>query len=407
MRGILREEITTLRRHFAYLDWLRGGASFLVFSYHARNLLFVDASANPGGLGLLGKAFYFITGFGHLAVIVFFALSGCVIANVIFSALERGDWNWQGYLLARVTRLWVVILPGLILTCVWDLAAWHFFPDSLPHAVPGYANMLAVSDRQHLGIGTFFTNLFFLQTIVGPTYGSNGALWSLANEFWYYIFFPLALVGAGASRSWLARTAGVALAGIGLAAAGGEIAQLFPVWLMGAVAYFCWFRGLRVGAIAGRWASIATFILAGAICSLIRARAAQAGHPSDDFLAGMSIMLFLFFLLNTQPPANVWLERLLSGISRMSFTLYVVHTPILVFIACFLMRGRSERWAYDLEHVGYLATIMAFVLAYAWLVYRVTEAQSARIRIFLEKHLGITERGATPQKDLVETNPRA
>ena len=36
-------------------------------------------------------------------------------------------------------------------------------------------------------------NAFFLQTIVGPTFGSNGPLWSLAYEWWYYVLFPLAL----------------------------------------------------------------------------------------------------------------------------------------------------------------------------------------------------------------------
>jgi hypothetical protein len=36
-------------------------------------------------------------------------------------------------------------------------------------------------------------NAFFLQTIAGPTFGSNGPLWSLAYEWWYYVLFPLVL----------------------------------------------------------------------------------------------------------------------------------------------------------------------------------------------------------------------
>jgi len=44
-------------------------------------------------------------------------------------------------------------------------------------------------------------NVFFLQTITVPVYGSNSPLWSLANEFWYYLLFPLLLLAP--QRGWL------------------------------------------------------------------------------------------------------------------------------------------------------------------------------------------------------------
>ena len=37
----------------------------------------------------------------------------------------------------------------------------------------------------------FLGSMAFLQTIYIPTFGSNGPMWSLSNEFWYYIVFPL------------------------------------------------------------------------------------------------------------------------------------------------------------------------------------------------------------------------
>ena len=55
-----------------------------------------------------------------------------------------------------------------------------------------------------------FSNIFFLQGIYTPTFGTDGALWSLANEFWYYLLFPLGLIAlrsravrcsAGSARS--------------------------------------------------------------------------------------------------------------------------------------------------------------------------------------------------------------
>jgi peptidoglycan/LPS O-acetylase OafA/YrhL len=169
--------------HFFYVDWLRGGAAFLVFAYHARNLLFLDAGENPGTLSLAGNIFYFITGFGHVAVVVFFVLSGCVIARAVVPALEQGSWSWASYLVARVTRLWVVLLPGLLLTLACDALAWRWFPTALPHTAANYGHMLTPADHAALSGPTFMGNAFFLQTILVPCFGSNGALWSLANEF--------------------------------------------------------------------------------------------------------------------------------------------------------------------------------------------------------------------------------
>ena len=59
----------------------------------------------------------------------------------------------------------------------------------------------------HLDAATFWGNLVFLQTILVPTYGTNALLWSLANEFWYYMLFPLLAVlihgwYSGIRRRW-------------------------------------------------------------------------------------------------------------------------------------------------------------------------------------------------------------
>ena len=50
--------------------------------------------------------------------------------------------------------------------------------------------------RQTIGLPTLLGNLAFLQDFFARPYGSNGPLWSLSYEFWFYLVFPL-LVGAG------------------------------------------------------------------------------------------------------------------------------------------------------------------------------------------------------------------
>ena len=43
---------------------------------------------------------------------------------------------------------------------------------------------------QALTAPVFLGNAAFLQRILVPELGTNGPLWSLANEFWYYLLFP-------------------------------------------------------------------------------------------------------------------------------------------------------------------------------------------------------------------------
>jgi len=49
----------------------------------------------------------------------------------------------------------------------------------------------------HLSLDTFLGNLMQLQTIVVSSFGSNGPLWSLANEWWYYVAFGLFMMAYG------------------------------------------------------------------------------------------------------------------------------------------------------------------------------------------------------------------
>ena len=63
-----------------WLDLLRGLSALVVCLGHLRNAILVDGSdlIHPS---ITLKAFYFITGFGHQAVMVFFVLSGYFVGG--------------------------------------------------------------------------------------------------------------------------------------------------------------------------------------------------------------------------------------------------------------------------------------------------------------------------------------
>ncbi len=82
--------------------------------------------------------------------------------------------------MARIARLYVVIVPALLFTGILDYlhGAW---------------------DGTRDGPSSFLINLFFLQGIYGGAYGSNGPLWSLSYEWWFYILFGLSLTAVALS----------------------------------------------------------------------------------------------------------------------------------------------------------------------------------------------------------------
>ncbi|MGF1552724.1 MAG: acyltransferase family protein [Paracoccaceae bacterium] len=163
---------------------------------------------------------------GSDAVILFFVLSGVVIAY----AAER-DATLGRFAFNRLTRLWSVLLPALVLTFAFDRVGVAIDPSAYPAA---FHNPLPLWEL--LARGLSFTNEWAFPERL--RLGTNGPLWSLSYEAAYYAMFAAAAFASG----W--RRAG-ALALVALLA-GPQVLLLMPAWLMGV---WLW-RRLRGGAIA-------------------------------------------------------------------------------------------------------------------------------------------------------------
>src|SRR5215469_16986529 len=174
----------TDRRQILSFDALRAIAAVLVMSSHVRDVFLTGWRP---AFGAPAWIFYVLTSFGHPAVIVFFVLSGFWITKAVVERQEAGTFAWGGYLLDRLSRLWVVLLPALVLGAVLDTITFRVlhFPPS------GYgAQSIPADVTSQLSPAWFAANALFLQGLYAPAFGSNGPLWSLTNEFWYYLWFP-------------------------------------------------------------------------------------------------------------------------------------------------------------------------------------------------------------------------
>ncbi|HEY0779627.1 MAG TPA: acyltransferase family protein, partial [Gemmatirosa sp.] len=216
------------------LDTWRGLASLVVMVGHLRALFFIPLSGLRAP-SLLVRLVYAATSLGHQAVMVFFVLSGYLVGGSVVRAVRARRWSWHEYLARRTARLYVVLVPALLLTALWDQLGIRFLAQSgLYQPNPDYAYILPFSIAGNERLTAFVGNGVFVQTIVVPPFGSNSPRWSLANEWWYYLMFPLLVVLVAPTRSPAARLAS-AVGGACIAwFVGVEIAAYFGIWLLGA-----------------------------------------------------------------------------------------------------------------------------------------------------------------------------
>jgi len=186
-----------------YLDAVRFLAALVVLLSHVWPLLF-PAFPLPWP--------------GHAAVVVFFVMSGYVIALTT----DRADRTASTYILHRSVRILSVTIPALLLAAA--IAPYVAGGD----AIPGVAAMaMPAADFWY----TTSMNLVFMGESwfgsVTPPF--NAPFWSISYEVWYYVIFGVWMFSAPAWRLW-STTAAAALAGF-------NIVLLLPVWLLGIAIY--------------------------------------------------------------------------------------------------------------------------------------------------------------------------
>jgi len=264
---------------------------------------------------------------GHEAVVVFFVLSGYVIAY----AASDPTVSLRTYAEHRTARILSVAIPALLLAAA--VAPFAAGPDIQ------YAGDVRMGAEQ-FWIASVINGLFLGQSLgmnISPPL--NEPFWSLCYEVWYYVIFAAWMYS---SKRWR-----IALTALALAVAGLKIVMLLPVWLLGVWLYH------RMPVLTQQQARILFAVSALAAFAFFWTGTSQAIRSlmqatSPDFINSLKasnrfagdMILGVFVAANFAAVASLGSSmRPLIGIKRQvgyasSFTLsaYLYHMPLTVLI---------------------------------------------------------------------------
>ena len=293
------------------LSSLRAAAALQIAAGHMRAELFPGLStlAQPP---LAYQALAFFTGFAHQSVVLLFVLSGWLVGGKLLGTAPTARALGL-YAIDRLTRLWTVQIPSFLLILLLGLAL------EAPRALSGSA-----ADLRAWSFATAAGNLVGLQNIAVPNFGLNYSLWTLAHQFWYYVMFPLVLIGTSAA-TWRRKAGALACVAGLLLWLPGDIAIYFVIWVLSAA-----FSTVRIRAGHGGRAAMAAMCLGLAIYQRL------FGWKDDlvtaSFAQDLALALAVLVLLASLRTAGAWrvpacMRTVVTVAAACSFTLYVLHVP--------------------------------------------------------------------------------
>jgi len=322
------------------LDLMRFTAAIFVFMDHFSKVRFSGGSLS------------FFSQFGHTAVIVFFVLSGYVIAFVA----DTKEKSIHTYYINRFARLYSVVLPVLIIIPVLDMIGL-----SIDETI--YHGQMANSHP----VIRVLANFTFLQQIWfnGIRYFSDAPLWSLGYEFWYYVLFSFTIFLKGNKKYIFIVLIALLI--------GPKILLLMPTWILGVWIY----RFHKTKTLNKNIARLFFFAAPVLFCIFFK----DQGIPIIDLssfgdfswskyfvhdystaiIVGLFILSFKYTEISAINGFLVKYESVIRYFASTTFTIYLFHYSLLFFYAAVLKNDPNN--IKDFALLGFLVLITCLFIA--------------------------------------------
>ena len=355
---------TSLQR-LPSLDGLRGLAALVVVFHHC---FLTDTTFSDPFLGLTDSyapsAGWWITytplhllWAGPEAVTVFFILSGFVLVRLA----KRHGFRWLPYYPSRLLRLYLPMWAALLIAIGIESAA-------VPRVLHGWNWWL----NGHTLANPTLSAVLHNAIIYNPNSWLLTPLWSLKWEVVFSNLLPLAVILGTRFRSLALGELCLAFAVIAIGSQTNELAAIYlPMFVIGALIAH---HETAIAAQARRFTGPAWLLLGVTAVFLITSSWTfhQPTNPSftpiETVGAALIVIAFAFC-----PQAKHFAERrTIQRLGKLSFSLYLVHEPIVVATAYALPPSSRNVW---------LPFLIAFptVLAASWIFFRCVEAPSHRL----------------------------
>jgi len=374
-----------------FLNASRWLAAVAVLISHVRHLILVDL-VGVTNKTLLCKVFYFITGLGHEAVIVFFVISGFLVGGHTWERWRNEGPRLRSFVSARVSRIYTVLIPALLVGLGFDAIGLHWinaselYTNALKYHTISLDNTLSGT----LNLGTFIGNLFMLQGILCGNLGSNSPLWSLSYEWWYYCLFGLVALSTFASPK--RRVVYVALAGSLVLVLPMKFVVWGSIWGLGIAAYM-WIK-------YSRWRphpllGMVTLIVAVGVSRLSHntSNVAHREPISIEFIR--DIFLGIGYVVALVSTSRLSLRipgvRINERLAAFSYTTYLCHFPVVMLLVSvgFQWFGLDLQVQPTVYGVAYFFGLCITIFAYCFLFSLVTERHTAQVRNRLNSLLAV------------------
>lgn len=365
-------------------DLFRWVAAMVVLMCHTRSMFYGSFYDIPHPT-ILDRGLFAMTLFWHQAVMVFFVLSGYFIGSSVLKSVSEDRFSWKRYLINRWSRLYIVLIPALILTVVLDQIGMSLWGTN---AYQGAENRSSVI--------IWLASLFMAQPVHFPQYGTNTPLWSLSYEFWYYLLFPAIVLATSKKNSGKYRLAMLLFI----------VGMLLFMQLRMALYFLVWLLGVLVAVMpvlkqwnTRKWAYpiIGLFSMGGMIGVRLLERLSFRGlgnHWPSQLCSDLILSVFFaLFCYATKayaclsPGKSFPLVKLHKGLADFSYTSYLTHHPIIVFISASGLIQGGELLGKGRWDILIFAGLILFVVGCAYLISLFTERKTSVIRKWITAKL--------------------
>jgi peptidoglycan/LPS O-acetylase OafA/YrhL len=354
------------KKHFYWLDWMRFVAAFMVVVCHSRGFNWVEwVSLSKIDQTPLIKLFFAGTRAGGEWVVVFFVLSGFLVGGGVISKCLKGIFDLRLFVIDRVSRIWVPLIPALLLTL--GVALYCRLPVSVKDLV---GNTLALQ-------GVFFRN-----------FGHNEPLWSLSYEVWFYIM--IGTVGVILSGKTKSQTGTAFMLLLGFMVFTRLSSDFLHCWLLGAFCFFLVSEKKRYGLVL----TAVILALLGAGISQLQADSLSVskshlmnilpGRNIACLIESAGIGLLIASICKLQPSSSILvkIDRIGTLLASFSYTLYLTHYPILNLWEHFIPERSPSITA--VSFAIFIAKIVSCLLV-GLLLYLPFEAKTPAVRAWMKK----------------------